>query len=82
MRFTLLFLSILFPVSIFAQSGMLDSQSTLAQMNLLVAQYESRIKQLEAENAVLRLEMIKANVKIPLVDYSGAIAKPIPTTLS
>ena len=82
MRFLILFFSFLLPVSLFAQSGMLDSQTTLSQINLLVSQYESRIKQLESENAVLRLEMSKANIKIPLIEYSGAIVKPLPTISS
>ncbi len=82
MRFLILSLSLLLPVSIFAQSGMLDSQTTLDQINLLVAQYDSRIKQLESEIAVLRLEMSKANIKIPLIEYSGAISKPLPVTYS
>lgn len=82
MRFFILSLSLLLPISIFAQNGMLDSQTTLAQMSLLVAQYESRIKQLESENSILRNEMTKANIKIPLADYSGAIAQPLPTMAS
>ena len=76
-----LFLVPLIPLSVFASSGMLDPQVTIGQMNLLVAQYDARIKQLESENAILKYEMLKAGIKIPLTEYSGAIATPLPTTL-
>jgi hypothetical protein len=39
---------------------MLDPTSAVSTLNLLISQYETRIKQLEAENAVLRNEMMKA----------------------
>jgi hypothetical protein len=70
----------LLPLSGFAQSGLLDSQTTLSELSLLIAQYDARIKKLEAENAVLRYEMARANISIPLMDLSGSTT-PIPTTL-
>ena len=72
-------LLILTPIAVGAVT--IDPQSGLTQVNLLVSQYKSRIKQLEAENSVLRYEMTKAGIKIPLTDYSGAIATPLPTTV-
>jgi hypothetical protein len=59
---------------------MLDSTTTVSSLNLLISQYETRIKQLEAENSVLRNEMVKAGIKIPLSEYTGAILSPLPTT--
>jgi hypothetical protein len=60
----------IFPVATFAQSGMLDSETTLAGLSLLIAQYEARIKKSEAENAILRFQMAKAGIQIPIVDLS------------
>ena len=68
------------PASLFALTA-IDPQWALSQMNLLVSQYESRIKQLEAENTVLKYEMVKAGIKIPLDAFSGAIATPLPTDI-
>jgi hypothetical protein len=76
----LISLLLIVPLSLFAES--IDPQAALTQVNLLVAQYEARIKQLEAENSVLRYEMVKAGIKIPLTDYSGAIIGNLPTTLT
>jgi hypothetical protein len=69
-----------FPVATFAQSGMLDSETTLAGLSLLIAQYEARIKKSEAENAVLRFQMAKAGIQIPIVDLSWTTL-PIPVSL-
>lgn len=60
----------------------LDPTPAVSSLNLLISQYESRIKQLEAENAVLRNEMVKAGIKIPLAEYSGAVVTEVPTTPS
>lgn len=61
---------------------MLDPDSTISQLRLLIAQYDTRIKQLENENAILKYEMVKAGIKIPLTDYSGAIKEPLPTQVT
>jgi hypothetical protein len=68
---------LLIPISALAGTGSLsyvqtsiDPQIALTQVNLLVSQYDARIRQLEAENTVLRYEMTKAGIKIPLIDYS------------
>jgi outer membrane murein-binding lipoprotein Lpp len=58
------------PLGGYAATGILDASTAVSSLNLLIAQYESRIKQLESENAVLKNEMVKANIKIPLIDYS------------
>jgi hypothetical protein len=55
-----------------------DSTAAVSQLNLLIIQYETRIKQLETENTVLKNEMAKAGIKIPLTEYSGAIITPLP----
>jgi hypothetical protein len=60
---------------------MLDTQETLSKLNLLIIQLEARIKQLQTENTVLRNEMVKAGIKIPLSEFSGATLG-IPTSLS
>jgi hypothetical protein len=74
-------LSFLLPFWVLAQSGMLDSQTTLADLNLLIAQYETRIKQLQSENAVLKYEMAKAGIQIPLWNLSWATI-PLPTSIA
>ena len=42
----------------------------IAQTKLLLDQYSSRVRALEAENSILREEMRKANIKIPLALFS------------
>lgn len=77
----LLGLVMMIPLTSFASTGMLDPTTTVDQLTLLLRQYDTRIKQLEAENAVLKQEIMKAGIKIPLADFSGAIATPLPTKL-
>lgn len=77
--FLTFFFLILIPFGGSAQVALVDSQATLSELSLLIAQYETRIKQLQAENAVLRLEMTKAGISIPLVELSGSTI-PMPTT--
>ncbi len=45
----------------------------IAQTKQLLDQYSTRVKILEAENSILREEMRKAGIKIPLSLFSGAI---------
>ena len=45
----------------------------IAQTKALLDQYSTRVKYLEVENAILREEMRKAGIKIPLSLFSGAI---------
>lgn len=71
--FTLLFIALVSPLVSSAESPNLSSEETLKQLILIVSQNESRIKYLESENALLRNEMVKAGIKIPLSDYSGAV---------
>lgn len=75
-------LLVLFPTSSFAVSGMLDPTTTVDQLSLLIKQYTVLISQLQAENTILKNEMMKANIKIPLSDFSGAIAQTLPTQLT
>ncbi len=45
----------------------------IAQTKALLDQYSARVRSLEAENTILREEMRKAGIKIPLSAYSGVI---------
>lgn len=45
----------------------------IAQTKALLDQYSARVRSLEAENAILREEMRKAGIKIPLSAYSGVV---------
>lgn len=51
----------------------------IAQTKLLLDQYSARVKFLEAENAILREEMMKAGIKIPLSLFSGALQTNLTT---
>jgi cell division protein FtsB len=70
-RITLAILLFILPVSGFAEEAVVDSKKTLAELTVIITQYEARIKQLQSENDVLRYEMAKAGMKIPLVALSG-----------
>jgi hypothetical protein len=48
-----------------------DVDSMVNQMKSSIDQYATRIKYLEQENAILRNEVMKAGIKIPLSVYSG-----------
>lgn len=50
-----------------------ETESMVTQMKAILDQYATRIKYLEVENAVLREEVRKAGIQIPLSAYSGAI---------
>ena len=43
------------------------------QTKLVLDQYASKVKTLEAENKLLREEMVKAGIKIPLTIFTGAM---------
>lgn len=70
----------IFPISLFAQSGNLTTEETLKQLILLVSQYDSRIRFLESENAILKNEMMKAGIKIPLTVYTGSVIQEVQST--
>lgn len=82
LRFLLVSLIVSLPFGVSAQSGLLDATATLSELQLLIAQYDARIKKLESENAVLRYQMAKAGIQIPLEEMTGAISVTIPTTLT
>jgi hypothetical protein len=42
----------------------------IAQTKTVLDQYSARVKYLEAENSILREEMLKAGIKIPLALFS------------
>lgn len=81
-RFLLVFLIVSLPFGAHAQSGLLDATSTLSELQLLIAQYDARIKKLESENALLRYQMAKAGIQIPLEEMTGATNVTIPTALT
>jgi hypothetical protein len=47
-----------------------EADSMVTQMKSILDQYAFRIKSLEAENAILKEEIRKAGIKIPLSAYS------------
>jgi hypothetical protein len=74
MRFRILLILALVAPSVAVHAvNTLDPTAAVSTLNLLISQYESRIKQLESENAILRNEMVKAGIKIPLSEYSWAV---------
>ncbi len=79
-RFLAISLLSFFPVSMFAQSGSLTTEETLKQLILLVSQYDSRIRFLESENTILKNEMMKAGIKIPLTIYTGSVIQEVQNT--
>lgn len=62
------------PFSLWAETGTtVDADSMVTQMKSILDQYASRIKTLERENAVLRNEVMKAGIKIPLSAYTETV---------
>lgn len=57
-----------------------DTDSMVTQLKSIIDQYATRIKYLEVENAILREEVRKAGIQIPLSAYSGAILTNSTTT--
>jgi hypothetical protein len=56
-----------------------ETDSMVNQMKTILDQYAARIKFLEVENNILREEVRKAGIKIPLSAYSGTVATTSPT---
>ena len=78
MRFRIfLILALVAPTFVAQATTTLDPTAAVSTLNMLISQYESRIKQLESENAILRNEMVKAGIKIPLSEYSGAVVTEV-----
>lgn len=75
----IVFISILF-FSLIGSVFAIDADP-IAQTKLLLDQYSIRVKTVEAENAMLREEMRKAGIKIPLSLYTNAIQTGIATTV-
>ncbi len=57
-----------------------EADSMVTQMKSILDQYAFRIKSLEAENAILKEEIRKAGIKIPLSAYSWTIIPRNTTT--
>jgi hypothetical protein len=49
----------------------------ITQTKQLLDQYSTRVKMLESENALLRGEMVKAGIKIPLSAYQAAVTTTV-----
>jgi hypothetical protein len=74
-------LILLSPLALSAETTVsADADSMVSQMKTILDQYAVRIKTLEVENNILREEMRKAGIKIPLSVYSGAILQSPSTT--
>lgn len=71
-------MSSLLPLTLQAET--VDVDSMVTQMKAILDQYSAKIKALEVENTILRNEMMKAGIKIPLSAYTGAIASTGTTT--
>ena len=71
-------LTSLLPLTLRAET--VDVDSMVTQMKAILDQYSAKIKALEVENTILRNEMMKAGIKIPLSAYTGAIASTGTTT--
>lgn len=79
-KFFLLSFIALIPLSVGAENiTASEADSMVTQMKSILDQYALRIKALENENAILREEMRKAGIKIPLSAYSGAIIQTVGT---
>lgn len=73
-KILLAILILLSPLALSAETTVsADADSMVTQMKAILDQYAIRIKTLEVENNILREEMRKAGIKIPLSVYSGAI---------
>jgi hypothetical protein len=58
-----------------------EAESMVTQMKTILDQYAVKIRALEVENAVLREEIRKAGIQIPLSAFSGVTAiTTAPTT--
>jgi hypothetical protein len=81
-KILLAILILLSPLALSAETTIsTDTDGMVAQMKTILDQYAVRIKTLEVENNILREEMRKAGIKIPLSVYSGAILQiPISST--
>lgn len=73
----LVLISIVF-LSLIGSAFALDTDP-IVQTKLLLDQYSARVKTLENENAILREEMRKAGIQIPLSLFSGAIQTAVST---
>lgn len=65
---------VLAPITVFAQSNIVNPTELVKQMQSLLSQYNERIRALEAENQLLRNLMAKHEIQIPLEDYTKLMA--------
>ena len=73
-KILLALLILLSPLALAAETTVsTDADGMVTQMKAILDQYAVRIKTLEVENNILREEMRKAGIKIPLTIYSPAI---------
>ena len=72
------------PVQAMAETAMTasEAESMVNQMKTILDQYATKIRVLELENAVLREEIRKAGIQIPLSAFSGIVVNPTTTSAS
>ena len=71
----------LIPMSISAANmTSTETESMVTQMKTILDQYAFKIRALEVENSILREEVRKAGIQIPLSVFSGAIIQVVTTT--
>lgn len=78
-KIIILIVLMLLPLGVFADTSS-DTDVIITQMKSILDQYGARVKALEAENTILRNEIMKAGIKIPLTIYSSAIVGDIMTS--
>lgn len=83
-KVTILLFALLFPLTSFAEVTTMwsETDSMVGQLKAIIDQYGNRIKALETENTILRNEIMKAGIKIPLSAYSGMVTIATPSVLS
>lgn len=80
-KILLLSLITLIPMSISAANmTSSETESMVTQMKTILDQYAFKIRALEVENSILREEVRKAGIQIPLSVFSGAIVQVATTT--
>lgn len=81
-KYIILALILAVPTQVMASTTMTSSEaeSMVAQMKTILDQYASKIQALEMENALLKTEISKAGIKIPLSLYSGSTMQTSPTS--
>lgn len=79
----ILIASFLVATQTYAATGTTSTGTNLiTDLNRLLGQYESQLKYLQAENSVLRNEISKAGIKIPLSEFPSSVSTETPATVT